>query len=147
MRALLLCRNSDIAIRRRVRAESGLGDTDILAVDFLHDQSNQDETVTPKQLASHLGLSSPSTTILIDRLEKVGSVERVPHPTDRRALVLKTAETDPVATLTRTATTRRIQHLIEGLSAEHASIVLRFLSDLADVAEPDAEEDSTRQAS
>jgi ribosomal protein L30/L7E len=84
MRALLLCRNTDIAMRRHIRAETGMGDTDILAVDYLRDQHSQHQPVGPKQLASHLGLSSPSTTVLLDRLEKLGSVERMPtRPHDR----------------------------------------------------------------
>jgi len=138
MRALLLCRNTDIAMRRHIRAETGMGDTDILAVDYLRDQRGQQQPVGPKQLASHLGLSSPSTTVLIDRLEKLGSVERVPHPTDRRALTLEARDAAPSATPSREAAEVRIQQLIEELSTDDAAVVLRFLTTLVDVAQPDA---------
>lgn len=138
MRALLLCRNTDIAMRRHIRAETGMGDTDILAVDYLRDQRSQQQPVGPKQLASHLGLSSPSTTMLIDRLEKLGSVERMPHPTDRRSLTLEARDMAPSATPSREAAEVRIQRLIEELSTDDATVVLRFLTALVDVAQPDA---------
>lgn len=139
MRALLLCRNTDIAMRRHIRAETGMGDSDILAVDYLRDQRDQHQPVGPKQLATHLGLSSPSTTVLIDRLEKLGSVERVPHPTDRRALTLEARDMAPSATPSREAAEVRIQRLIEQLSVDDAAVVLQFLTSLVDVAQPDAD--------
>ena len=37
-------------------------------------------------LADHLGLSRPSVTALVDRLEAAGYVSRVPAPGDRRAV-------------------------------------------------------------
>ena len=138
MRALLLCRNTDIAMRRHIRAETGMGDTDILAVDYLRDQHSQHQPVGPKQLASHLGLSSPSTTVLLDRLEKLGSVERMPHPTDRRALTIEARDIAPSATPSREAAEVRIQRLIEQLSVDDAAVVLTFLTSLVDAARPDA---------
>lgn len=46
-----------------------------------------------RELADELGVTVPTTTGLVDRLAREGLVERRPHPTDRRiVLVLPTAE-------------------------------------------------------
>jgi DNA-binding MarR family transcriptional regulator len=46
-----------------------------------------------RELAEELGVTVPTTTGLVDRLAREGLVERRPHPTDRRVvLVLPTAE-------------------------------------------------------
>jgi DNA-binding MarR family transcriptional regulator len=44
--------------------------------------------MTPGQLGHRLQLTSGSVTALVDRLERQGLVERRPHPTDRRAIVI-----------------------------------------------------------
>ncbi|MEL7453242.1 MAG: MarR family transcriptional regulator, partial [Pseudomonadota bacterium] len=43
----------------------------------------------PSDLAQALGLTRGSVTTLLDRLEFRGFVERIAHPTDRRALLVK----------------------------------------------------------
>lgn len=43
------------------------------------------EQVTPKQLAQTLALSSPNLTILLDRLQERGVIERVRSDSDRRS--------------------------------------------------------------
>ena len=43
----------------------------------------------PSDLAQALGLTRGSVTTLLDRLEARGFVERIAHPTDRRALLVK----------------------------------------------------------
>ena len=43
----------------------------------------------PSDLAQALGLTRGSVTTLLDRLEDRGFVERIAHPTDRRALLVK----------------------------------------------------------
>ena len=45
--------------------------------------------LAPKDLGAALGFTSASITILVDRLEAAGLVERKRHPTDRRALLLR----------------------------------------------------------
>ena len=43
----------------------------------------------PSQLAERLGLTTGSTTSLLDRLAKAGYLTREPHPTDRRKTVVR----------------------------------------------------------
>jgi DNA-binding MarR family transcriptional regulator len=44
--------------------------------------------LTPSALVDRLGLTSPSVTSLLDRLEKAGLAERRRHPTDRRSVLV-----------------------------------------------------------
>jgi DNA-binding MarR family transcriptional regulator len=41
------------------------------------------------ELAAALGIDPPNATVLVDDLESLGLVRRRPHPTDRRAKVVK----------------------------------------------------------
>ena len=51
--------------------------------------SNQDDAMSPGQLASATGLSRPSMTAALDALEKKGYVQRSIHPTDRRMISVR----------------------------------------------------------
>ncbi|HVU61268.1 MAG TPA: MarR family transcriptional regulator [Mycobacteriales bacterium] len=44
------------------------------------------------ELAAALGIDPPNATTLVDDLEKLGLVQRRPHPTDRRAKVVETTK-------------------------------------------------------
>jgi len=48
--------------------------------------------VTANLLATNLGISTASTTKLLDRLTASGHLERRPHPHDRRAVVVVATE-------------------------------------------------------
>jgi DNA-binding MarR family transcriptional regulator len=48
---------------------------------------------TPRGLAEELGISTASTTVLVDRLVAQGHLERAPHPTDGRSKTLLPTET------------------------------------------------------
>ena len=62
----------------------GLGLSDVLALYHL-----ANEPLGAKALADRVGLSTGSTTALIDRLVAQGMVHRHAHPTDRRAVVIE----------------------------------------------------------
>lgn len=44
--------------------------------------------VSPKQIITHLEMSSGTGTALIDRLEAAGYIKRVPNPDDRRGVLI-----------------------------------------------------------
>lgn len=44
--------------------------------------------LTPGQLGARLGLTSGTVTALADRLERLGFLQRTPHPSDRRSTML-----------------------------------------------------------
>jgi DNA-binding MarR family transcriptional regulator len=44
---------------------------------------------TGRELAQHAGVEPPYVSVMVDDLEQRGLVERTPHPTDRRAKVVR----------------------------------------------------------
>lgn len=66
-------------------AEYGLktGEFDVIAT---LRRANSDHTLTPTELYNLTMISSGGMTARLDRLQKAGLIERVPHPSDRRAL-------------------------------------------------------------
>jgi DNA-binding MarR family transcriptional regulator len=126
-------RAAEAAMRRRTRSAMRMGETDLLAIRFLLKREGEGRTVSPKDLAAHLGISSASTTVLIDRLVRSGHVERRPHPTDRRALVIApTIASDDEVRATLGEMHRRMIEVAEALDADDAAAVLGFLERMRD---------------
>ena len=80
------------------RMHSGMkGDMDMNASDLttlrmLIIREHRGQIVSPHDVATHLRISTASTTKLIDRLAATGHVERRPHPSDGRARVVVLTE-------------------------------------------------------
>jgi DNA-binding MarR family transcriptional regulator len=60
-----------------------LSDTQLAALAAL-----EKHTMTPSELADHEKVQPPSITRVIASLEERGLIQRMPHPTDRRQVVL-----------------------------------------------------------
>lgn len=111
-----------------------LGQTDMRALHFLIVCENSGTLATPGAIAQTLGISSASTTKLLDRLEAAGHVRRSRHPSDRRALVI-TIEPATRAEAMRTVgatQARRVDAARRLLPAER-EIVTGFLRDVAEL--------------
>ncbi|ATG52131.1 MarR family transcriptional regulator [Brachybacterium vulturis] len=109
-----------------------LGRTDMRALHFLIVCENTGTLATPGAITQALGISSASTTKLLDRLEDAGHVRRARHPSDRRALVI-TIEPSTRSEAMRTVGTaqaRRVDAVRRLLPAER-EIVTGFLEDMA----------------
>ncbi|MCX5378711.1 MarR family winged helix-turn-helix transcriptional regulator [Streptomyces sp. NBC_00091] len=70
-------------------AANGMHPTDVRALICLLDAARADEPATVGLLGTRLGLNSAGTTAAIDRLERLGHVERVRDPLDRRRVLLR----------------------------------------------------------
>lgn len=71
---------------RQVLAERvGLGVTDTQAISYLTVFGDRGQT----DLAADLGITSGSSTALVDRLERRGIAERYAHPSDRRRALVR----------------------------------------------------------
>jgi DNA-binding MarR family transcriptional regulator len=119
---------SEVAMRRRMRGSMNLGETDLLALRYVIEADAANKPIGPKELGQKLGVTSASMTALIDRLVKSGHVSRVPHPSDRRALLLRPApgssqEVRGVMDLTH----RRMAEIASSLSPEDTKTVADFL--------------------
>ncbi|CAN7342792.1 MarR family transcriptional regulator [Microbacterium sp. LjRoot45] len=139
-------RDADAAMLLRIRTETGMSDNELAIVRFLLRERGSDHDVMPSEISRHLGISSASTTALIDRLERSGMVERVSHPTDRRSiLVAATDKAEQAIADTHEAFQRRLIELTTSLGEQERRDVLGYLTALADAADATATESDRRR--
>ena len=112
-----------------------LNETDMKALRFLVAAKNEGRTVTPGALSEHLHISSASTTKLLDRLTAAGHIERAPHPSDRRAVVVTIMQSthEQVRDTVGVRQARRFR-VAAALSPQEREVVIRFVNALADTA-------------
>ncbi|MCS3844168.1 MarR family winged helix-turn-helix transcriptional regulator [Microbacterium sp. AK031] len=108
-----------------------LNQTDMRALHFLIACENRGIIATPGAISAHLGISTASTTKLLDRLERGGHITRSPHPSDRRALAIAIT---PITRRSAIETVGR-QHArrfiaAARLSSDEREVVRRFLVDM-----------------
>lgn len=132
-------RHADIARQARVRSKTGMGDNELRLVRYLLTAKRDGLDVKPSAISRYLGISSASTTALLDRLERAGTLERVSHPTDRRSvLITPTATAAETLAATVDDYERRVTDLAADLDDEVRPAVIDFLESLAEVAEESA---------
>ncbi|WFR68287.1 MarR family transcriptional regulator [Curtobacterium flaccumfaciens] len=73
------------ALRARLRDHLGVSGSDLTVLQFVARAEAAERKVRVKDLASHLGLSGPAVTGIVDRLERSGHLCRVPNPDDGRS--------------------------------------------------------------
>jgi DNA-binding MarR family transcriptional regulator len=70
-----------------VASSLNIGRSDLRALLFI----SRAGEATPKQVGAFLELTSGAVTNLIDRISEAGFIQRMPHPNDRRSVVLMLA--------------------------------------------------------
>ncbi|MFI2105279.1 MarR family winged helix-turn-helix transcriptional regulator [Isoptericola sp. NPDC019693] len=88
LEALRTFRRADEAMRRRAGRDMKMNLTDLRALQLVIAREQHGDAVTPRELAEYLSISTASTTKLLDRLVDSGHLERRPHPSDRRSVVV-----------------------------------------------------------
>lgn len=131
MAALAGLRDAERALSEASRRYMDLGETDMRALHFLIVCENTDVVATPSAIAHSLGISSASTTKLLDRLERAGHIRRRRHPSDRRALMIS-IEPATRASAMRTVGTQHARrvHAARRLSPSERGVVIDFLEDM-----------------
>jgi DNA-binding MarR family transcriptional regulator len=85
------------------------------------------------ELRDALGVTATNITALVDALESDGMVERVPHPTDRRATLIQlTPKAHKTITFGCTQYKDRVAELFEGFSASEQEQLFRLLKKTRD---------------
>lgn len=131
MRALGDLRQAEKDLAEASMRYMDLGETDMRALQHLIAAAHQGELSTAGRLAAHLGISSASTTKLLDRLEKAGHVRREPHPSDRRALVVRVEPATRTAAMhTMGALQARRVRAVQRLDPAERDTVTAFLADM-----------------
>lgn len=92
LNALRSYRSIESGLRRRLSQRLSVNETDLSALRYMFGVWQSGEGASPKELALALSISSASTTLVIDRLEKAGFIRRRRHPVDRRAVILEPGE-------------------------------------------------------
>ena len=138
-------RDAEAAMRRRARDDMDMGDTDLAALRWLIREERAGRPATSAGLARSLGVSSAATVKVVARLVSGGYIERSPHPTDRRVLLLQTL---PGAheRLRRTLGPmhERMLRLAAAMTPAERAAVIRFLDGLTEIVEESI--DGTRTA-
>lgn len=122
-RALIAVRDYGVHLmlfRNAMNEWAGFNTTDMECLRLLFAQG----TATPSELARHTGLTSGATTAMIDRLEKVGLIERHPNPNDRRGILVSPtpSSTENVASWFSSARKAQVD-LISGYSESELEII------------------------
>ena len=132
--ALRAWSDAELRMSQASQKHMKLNATDMKALRFLMASRNTGAIVTPGMLAETLQISTASTTKMLDRLERAGHIQRSPHPTDRRALMITV--TDATRLEARESVGRLHARRFEAaarLSAQERDVVVRFLTDLSTV--------------
>jgi DNA-binding MarR family transcriptional regulator len=123
----------DAMVARRL----GAPPVEFKAMDHLQEAGE----LTPGQLADRLALSSGAVTALVDRLERLGWVERSAHPSDRRSVIVsKAGESNSEALKLYRPFARAISEAAGRMSAAERDAAVRFLEEAAAVARHKADE-------
>jgi len=104
----------------------GMSGTNALAELWFHGPS------TPTSLADRVGLTSPSVTALVDRLEAAGMVARRRHPADRRSVIIELTHTGSATLQTAVGlVSDRISAAVEQETPERVEELQRMLEQIA----------------
>lgn len=128
MEAMRAYRSAEMAMRRRTQNSMSMGENELLVLRFLARASGAGRDVTPIDLARHLGVSTASVTALLDRLERSGHLQRTPHPSDRRKVVITaTPHADEEMRETLRSMHARMMQATRGMSESETVAVTAFL--------------------
>ena len=117
-----------------------LNESDMRAIRMIIRARRQGQVVTPKDIAREVGISSASTTKLVDRLVAAGHLVRAQHPSDRRTVCIEVTESTRVSaheTIGRQHA-RRFD-AAAAMSPDDREAVIRFLTALSEADEPQGE--------
>jgi DNA-binding MarR family transcriptional regulator len=124
-------RAAESSSRREARRETAMGETDLLAMRLLVDADADDRLLTPGAIATSLGISTASTTALIDRLVSGGFVIRRPHETDRRStVIIPTVNSEKEVREALGRGQASIARVADDMSPHEIEVVAQFLTDL-----------------
>ncbi|WP_312678019.1 MarR family transcriptional regulator [Microbacterium sp.] len=128
MEAMRSYRAAEVAMRRRTQQAMDMGENELLVLRFLARARLRGESVTPIALSRYLGITSASTTALLDRLERSGHVSRGPNPTDRRSVLVTLSEkSDDEIRHTLSAMHERMMAIVRGMDPDQRATVIGFL--------------------
>jgi DNA-binding MarR family transcriptional regulator len=113
----------------------GLSESEVTALAYLAQGA-----MTPGQLGDRLQLTSGGVTALLHRLERAGHIDRRPHPRDKRSVILTASpEILEAAADCHAQLVADTDAVADRLSPRERAIVARYLAEIADLSERNAE--------
>ena len=107
---------------------SGIGTSDLTAIELIDVHG----PMTQRELGQRLGLTSGAVTMLVDRLQRTGWLERYPLASDRRCVLVDLALGSADAMPSGLADYyQSMQILVRGLPANQRAGLIQFLTDAA----------------
>lgn len=133
LEAMRAYRAAEVAMRRRTQQSMDMGENELLVLRFLARASQRNELVTPVHLSRYLGITSASTTALLDRLARSGHITREPHPTDRRSVTIRSsARAEEEIRDTLGAMHERMMSVVRPMAPADRAVVVAFLDAMRD---------------
>ena len=116
-------------VYRMLAEQAGINHTDLMCLFYVR---SADGKATPKAISQHLGLTSGATAIMLNRLEAARFIERHPHPTDRRGVLiaLGPASRDSGLLKLRDHVQQMNRNVIATYSDAELAIVRRFMGEV-----------------
>ena len=115
---------------QRLRIHLTVNPTDLDAMEHLIASG----PLSPSELARRLGITTASTTTLVDRLVGLGHVTRQPHPTDRRGvLVVPTESSRASAMSVLMPMILDVDSVLDRFTPEEQETVTRYLTQVVEV--------------
>jgi DNA-binding MarR family transcriptional regulator len=122
-------------------ADEGLADLKLSAAQAGALFSLSAETATSvTSMAEAMGLAQSAASVLVQKLEQAGLVERTPDPSDRRAALLTLTARGAAARARAAERARRMnQAAVRGFSADEQAVIARWLQHMIDMKETNRE--------
>ncbi|MFS0793310.1 MarR family winged helix-turn-helix transcriptional regulator [Microbacterium sp. 1P10AE] len=131
LEALRVYRAAELAMRRRTRESMSMGENELLVLRFLLREPGRQ--VRPGELTRYLGLSTASTTAILDRLERSGHITRVANPDDRRSIFVQATDRAHAEVRQTLGNMHdRMLAAVIDMSVEESQIVVNFLHRMSD---------------
>lgn len=125
--AVLSVIRGHLELHHALAARLGLNPSDLAAL--LHVGAAGE--LQQEHLRARLRMSKGAMTVLVDRLEEAGLLERRPNPADRRSVLLAATErTAAVRGARRTELRERLVAMADRLEAADRATVIGFLTDV-----------------
>ncbi len=126
-------------MRRAMSERMEMNVSDIQALRSVVAGERSGHPATPRQISTELGISTASTTKLVDRLVSAGHIRRIPHPSDRRSVTL-TATPNAHREIGNwlSAMHEQMGRVVRSFSPEELSHIERFLNEMSEVLDGEA---------
>ncbi|MEV7692784.1 MarR family transcriptional regulator [Microbacterium sp. NPDC089189] len=82
-------RLAEASLARRRQTDCGPSENARAAMRYILERSDEGESVTPRAIASHLGISAAAVTGILDRLHSGGMITLRENPDDRRSKLVR----------------------------------------------------------